>query len=200
MTSSETDWLDAEPAPAPQKPAAKAEARTPRRATKKGKRPVALVRALRALTQEKRYFLQMLLESMTYREAEDRFINAGYPKRDRATFWRWRQEPVFAEALGHAYEYQLQVSQLSKARLVSDAEKVKQIALEPKPILYKGRKTKHKEVDLGAAMRAVEFQGKAIGITDPDQRGVKVNIDIDFSGRAEGVTIEGEVEETMAVD
>lgn len=192
--STDTDWLDAE-----ETPSRKAVAK-PRRATKKGRRPVAMVRALRALTQEKRYFLQMLLESMTYREAEDRHKAAGYPKRDRATYWRWRQEPVFAEALGHAQDYQLQVSQLSKARLMSDAENIKQEALTPKPILYKGRKTKHKEVDLGAAMRAVEFQGKGLGITDPDQRGIKVNIDIDFSGRAEGVTIEGEVEETMVVD
>ena len=194
--STDTDWLDAE-----ETPSRKAVGK-PRRASKK-RRPVALIRAERTMNLEHRCYLNLLAESLTFLEAEKRLVATGYKKRDRATYWRWRQQPDFAEALGLLQDWQFQCSQVSKARLMSDAEKIKQHALTPQPILYKGKATKHKEIDLGAAMRAIEFQGKGLGITDPDQRGVKVNIDIDFSGRAAGVTIEaedGEFEETLAVD
>ncbi len=195
--SFDTDWMDAEEAPqelvAPKKP----------RRLSKNRRPAALVKAERSLSLEQRYYVRMLTESNTYREAQKRLINAGFPKRDRATYWRWRQNDKVAEALSLLQDWQYACSHISKARLVSDAEKIKQIALRPKPILYKGKATKFKEVDTGVALRAVEFQGKAIGINDPDQRGVTVNIDIDFSGRVDGIDvepIEGEFEETMAVD
>lgn len=191
MSSSDTDWLDEETSKLPVR-------RT--RRTSRVKRPKPLILAERKLTSEQRYYVRMLTESLTVAEAERRMASTGYPKRCRETYWRWRQKPDFAEALSLMTDWQLKAYGISKERLIMDAEKIKQHALEEQPILYKGDATGYMERELGIAMRAVEFQGKGLGITDPDQRGVKVNIDIDFSGRAAGVTIEGEFEETMAVE
>lgn len=190
--SSDTDWLDTELS----KP--NSVVRRTRRTSRK-KRPQALILAERKLTPEQRYYLRMIAESLTIVEAERRMVSTGYPKRARETYWRWRQRPDFAEALSLTTDWQLKAYGISKERLMLDAEKIKQHALEEQPILYKGDDTGFRERELGIALRAVEFQGKGLGITDPDQRGVKVNIDIDFSGRPAGMTIEGD-SETLAVE
>ena len=187
---SETDWI--------YDTSKTAVAKKPRRAARTH-RPKELILAERDLSLEQRYYLRMLTESTTFAEAERRMAAAGYTERVRETYWRWRQNPKFAVALGLTQDWVFQCSSISKSRLMLDAEQIKQEALTPKDILYKGEATGHKELELGTALRAVEFQGKGLGITDPDQRGVKVNIDIDFSGRAAGLTIEGE-SETLAVD
>jgi hypothetical protein len=75
---------------------------------------------------------------------------------------------------------------VNKDKILSDAEKAKQIALLPKQILYKGTRTGEEEVNVGAYIRALELQGKAIGVGGDDGQKVQVNIDIDYSGRVEG--------------
>ena len=121
---------------------------------------------------------------------------------NQSTFCRWRQQPDFAECITQLQEWQFKIHGIDKSRLIMDAEKIKQEALGDRPILYKGEATGYKDKDLGTAIRALDFQGKALGITDVQTAGVKVNIDIDFSGRAEGVdgvVIEGD-SETLAVE
>ncbi len=221
MSSLETDWMDAEetsqesvapkklPIAIKQKSVVK---RKPRKASRTH-RPKDLILAERDLSLEHRYYIRMIAESHTFGEAERRMTSAGWPKHDRATYWRWRQEPDFAEALALTQDWQYKCANITKAQLMLDAQKVKELALTPTPILYKGDAAGYRdedgifheytEVELGVALRAIEFQGKGLGITDPDQRGVTVNIDIDFSGRVDGidaVPIEGEFEETMVVD
>ena len=188
--SSDTDWLDEEVVKTP--------AVRKRRRANKTKRPKSLVMAERSLTLPQRYYVRMLVESITIAEAERRMADAGFIF-NRTTYWTWRKMPDFVEALAHTQDWQVRAHGINKPGLMLDAEKIKQFALENKPILYKGEATGFEEKELGTAIRALEFQGKGLGITDPDQRGVKVNIDIDFSGRAAGVTIEGE-SETMVVE
>jgi hypothetical protein len=72
---------------------------------------------------------------------------------------------------------------------MNDAEKIKQIALTPQPVLYQGKKTGFDEVQLAAALRALELQAKGIGLQDTAAQRVQVNIDIDFSGRVDGVDV-----------
>ena len=186
--SSDTDWIYDDK---------KAVVAKPRQASKK-RRPKALIRAERALSLPQRFYVRLLVESETIAIAERRMSDAGY-NFNRATYYRWRQHPNFIAALNETQDWMFKAHGITKERLMLDAEKIKQNALEERPILYKGDDTGFKEQELGTALRAVEFQGKGLGITDPDQRGVKVNIDIDFSGRAAGVTIEGD-SETLAVE
>jgi len=190
MPELDTDWLDAAERKAVGVP-------KPPRASRK-RRPKALVLAERNLSLPKRYYLRMLVESTSIAMAQRRMQDAGY-NFNRTTYWRWQTEPDFADALSELQEWDYKCSVINKSRLMLDAEKIKQHALEETDILYKGDATGHKERDLGIALRAVEFQGKGLGITDPDQRGVKVNIDIDFSGRVEGIEIDGEFE-TLSVE
>lgn len=157
------------------------------------RRPRDLVRAERDLTIPQRFYVRALLESDSIKQADKAMHKAGYTY-DRGTFYRWRNLPKFAKCLGLAQNYQLATLGLSKEKIMLDAEKAKQIAMRPKPVLYKGVATGHTEVELGGYLRALELQAKGVGITDNDDRTVQVNIDIDFSGRADnrGVVIEND--------
>ncbi len=161
---------------------------------KRRQRPVELVREERKLTPVQRFYMRMLVETETIIAADRRMKDAGYTT-DRTTFWRWRRNPQFSKTLELNQKYVFDCLGISKERIMNDAEKIKQIALTPQPILHAGRDTGHKEVELGAALRALEMQGKGIGLSDNEQQRVQVNIDIDFSGRIDGVdVIEGEAE------
>ncbi len=105
---------------------------------------------------------------------------------NRTTLYRWRQLPQFIEVVHLQQKWIYECLGISKESVLLDAEKVKQIALNPQPILHQGKDTGFKEVQLGPALRAIEMQGKGVGITDGADRRVQVNIDIDFSGRVDG--------------
>jgi hypothetical protein len=79
----------------------------------------------------------------------------------------------------------------SKEKILLDAEKAKELALTPQPVLFQGQPTGETEVELGAYIRALELQGKALGIGSEESQKVQVNIDIDYSGRVEGNVIDG---------
>lgn len=192
LEKSDLDWLDEPPAlPVKDKRTVKVAARKPK------KRPPELIKAERALTMQQRLYLRWILETNTLAEADRRMKQAGYPA-DRSTLWRWRNKPEFIEALELMRDWQFKAAGFSKNKVLLDAEKIKEMALTPKPVLYKGEATGYDEVDLGAALRAAELQGKGLGLMDREQHGVVVNVDIDFSGRAD-VIIEGE-SETLAVE
>ena len=168
--------------------------------TKRRRRPPELVRAERKLTPIQRFYARMLVETETISAAELRMGHAGY-KVDRSTYYRWRKMPVFIEVLHLSQSYLFDCLGISKERVMNDAEKIKQIALTPQPILHQGRDTGFREIQLGAALRAIELQGKGVGLNDGDANRIQVNIDIDFSGRVDGIdagedsdVIEGEFE------
>jgi len=155
---------------------------------KRRQRPKELVRAERKLTPIQRFYARMLVETETISAAERRMVDAGY-KTDRSTYYRWRKLPVFVECVHLMQDYLFDCLGISKQRVLTDAEKIKQIALTPMPILHQGKDTGFKEVQLGSALRALELQGKGVGLSDSAINRVQVNIDIDFSGRIDGVDV-----------
>lgn len=163
-------------------------------APKRKKRPTDLIRAERKLTFVQRFYMDCLMQCSTLAEAQRKMTEAGYNV-DRSTLWRWRQNPNFGYALDLARKHLCDVMGVSKESVLLDAEKIKQMALTPRPRLYKGKHTGYEEVELGTALRALELQGKGVGIQDGEANRVQVNIDIDFSGRQdgidEGVTVDG---------
>ena len=156
---------------------------------KRKQRPKALVRAERKLTPIQRFYARMLVETETIAAAERRMLDAGY-KTDRSTYYRWRKMPNFVEAVHLNQDYLFECLGISKERIMIGAEQIKQIALTPQVILHQGKDTGHKEVQLGSALRALELQGKGIGLSDSEINRVQVNIDIDFSGRVDGVDVQ----------
>jgi hypothetical protein len=75
------------------------------------------------------------------------------------------------------------VRNITKDGVIAKTQAVIEHSMTPKPILYKGKATGFEEVDVGAAIRALELQGKATGAWSDAQEKVAVSIDIDFSGR-----------------
>ncbi len=156
---------------------------------KRKQRPKELVRAERKLTPIQRFYARMLVETETIAAAERRMVDAGY-RTDRSTYYRWRKMPRFVEVVHLTQNYLFECLGISKERILNDAEKIKQIALTPQPILHQGKSTGFEEVQLGTALRALELQGKGVGLNDGDANRVQVNIDIDFSGRVDGVDVQ----------
>lgn len=161
---------------------------------KRKRRPAELVKAEKALTPAQRYYVRCILESETLQRANRAFYDSGY-KCDRVTLYRWRMHPKFIKALKLSQDYLFESLGLDKSKVMLDAEKLKQLALTPRPILHKGEYTGFDEIELGAALRALELQAKGVGIGNEDKQRVVVAIDIDFSGRRDdvGVTIDGEL-------
>lgn len=161
---------------------------------KRKRRPAALIRGERKLTPPQRFYAKMLVETETIEAAYRRMVDAGYTFH-RKTLYNWRQKPKFIEVVHLSQNYLFECLGISKERVMNDAEKIKQIALTPQPILHAGKPTGFNEVLLGPALRALELQGKGVGLNDGDAQRVQVNIDIDFSGRIDGVdVVEGEFE------
>ncbi len=160
---------------------------------KRNRRPKELVRAERRLTLVQRFYIRLLVECDTIAAAGRRLTDAGHVF-DRTTLYRWRRKPDFAEALRLSQNWKFQCLGISKELVMNAADAVRELALTPRPILHKGQATKFEEIQLASAMRAIEFMGKGIGISDSASQRVQVNIDIDFSGRVDGVdtVIEGE--------
>jgi len=154
-------------------------------ASKKSKREPALVVAERKLKPTQRFYARALLECDSYAHAERVMKLAGYPC-ERTTLYRWRCHPDFVKAFKLMQAEKVESLVVNKDKILSDAEKAKEIALNPKAILYKGVPTGHEEVNVGAYIRALELQGKAIGVGQDEGQKVQVNIDIDYSGRVEG--------------
>lgn len=201
LDEDDDSWLDDEAAPAAEvvsepvvhagKPAVP---KVPR--PKRKKRPKELILAERALRPAQRVYMGFLIQCSTIAEADRAFANAGYGF-NRSTLYRWRQDPVFAETMRLKQQHMFEMLGISKEKVLLDAEKAKEIALTPKPILHKGIDTGHREVEIGAYLRALELQGKGVGIGVQEQQRVAVHIDIDFSGpqpQDVGVTLEGEAQ------
>jgi len=188
------DWLDAPT----EKKAVVEKPKKPRRP----RRPAALIRAERQLSLKERFYLKLLIENTSVVAANKQMRAAGYTDPSHR-FSRMKKKPVFAEALQLAQDYQVKCLGLNKEKILLDAEKIKEAALRPQPILYKGRDTGFKQQELGAALRAIELQSKAVpGFRDDEGQKVQVNIDIDFSGRPDVPSdnvIEGE-SETLGIE
>lgn len=158
---------------------------------KKRTRSEELILAERALMPAQRAFLYLLIETPTMAAAHRRLRDAGYSF-DRSTLWRWRKSYKFAHALELAKNYALEQLGVNQGKILLDAEKIKELALEPTPVLWRGKPTGYHERELGTALQALELQRKAAGIGGDSAQAVQVNVDIDFSGRVEHPLIEGE--------
>jgi hypothetical protein len=157
--------------------------------TEKNRRAKALVLEERDLMHGQRIYLHCLLQSATLAEAENKLRLAGYIL-NRTTLMRWRKLPRFIKAMDLAQKELFQVLAITKEKVLIDAEHIKDMALTPHPILYKGEDTGFTQVEYGAALKALELQGKGVGLVDPNRERVQVLIDIDFSGRQEQPVID----------
>jgi hypothetical protein len=186
--SDEFDWLDEDDT------TGKSVAAPEPKPKKRMRRPHTLLTAKRKLPPKQRVFADLLVELPTIKEAMKAY-SAASPNHNESewTLQKWRNDPAFVEYEAEYRKYMVEVMGFSKEKVILNAEQVREAAMTPKPILYKGEETGYEEVELGAAMRAVEFQGKALGIGGDDRGNVVINLDIDFSGRRSDVVVEGEV-------
>ena len=161
----------------------------------KRNRPRELILAERKLDPLKRAYARFIVDAESIDQADKWLCEYAGRNYNRVTLYRWRRDDDFATAVRLMQDRVYEQTGINKARLLNDAEKIKQNALTPRPVLFKGKATGHTEQELGVAMRALEFQGKAVGINDNEGARVLVNVDIDFSGRADmpqATVIEGE--------
>ena len=161
----------------------------------KRNRPRELILAERKLDPLKRAYARFIVDAESIDQADKWLCEYAGRNYNRVTLYRWRRDDDFATAVRLMQDRVHVQTGLNKARLLNDAEKIKQNALTPRPVLFKGEATGFEEQELGVAMRALEFQGKAVGINDNEGARVLVNVDIDFSGRADmpqATVIEGE--------
>lgn len=181
--SGDFDWLDAE---TPSTSKKITEKKNPKKITSNGKdrRPRDLIVAERALRPEQRLYARFLVETRIEGEAEQKMQLMGYGFRDDV-FYGWRRQPKFIRALNLLKQYTYESLAITREHVLLETENVRREAMTPKPILFKGEETGHEEIQLGAAMRALELQGKAVGLADPQNQGQVVNINIDFSGRSD---------------
>jgi hypothetical protein len=142
----------------------------------------AIAESMRKLQLPQRLYLLALLSSASRGEARRRLAQAGYDK-DRATLHRWERRQDFMAAW-RILEGAL-AKQITKDGVILKTQALIEEAMTPRPILYKGMDTGHEEIELGAAIRALELQGKAVGAWQDDVAKVAVVVDIDFSGPAE---------------
>lgn len=200
---SKFDWLDGgdekEVLPQPVRPGPKQKRKGLATKAKPAsiRRPKALVQAERKLKPEQRLYARLLNEYRVVGQAERHMRILGYDY-SNATYMKWRRKPDFIRAQQLLADYSFECLGLSKDKVLLDAERIKNEALTPKPILFKGEETGFEEVQLGHALKALEIQGKGVGLTDNERTGEAVTINIDFSGRqdddeADGKTIEGEL-------
>lgn len=161
----------------------------------KRNRPRELILAERKLDPLKRAYARFIVDAESIDQADKWLCEFAGRNYNRVTLYRWRRDDDFATAVRLMQDRVYDQTGINKARLLNDAEKIKQNALTPRPVLFKGEATGFEEQELGVAMRALEFQGKAVGINDNEGARVLVNVDIDFSGRADmpqATVIEGE--------
>lgn len=155
------------------------------------------VRLIRRLMPVQRAAVEALMTTVSRADALSVLRQAGYEVNPRQLA-RWQKQRPFQAAL-EAREEEL-AKTISKNSVVKNANALLEVAMRPKPILYKGKHTGFEDVNVGAALTANEQLGKIAGAFVKDEAArVAVVIDIDFSGRKEPVVempaIEAEFEE-----
>ena len=157
--------------------------------------------AMRELTPQQRLAVEALVHTATRKLALARLNEAGL-EIDWKTLDQWCRQPRMVRAMA-ARRAQL-AALVSKDSVIVNAQNLMEIALEPKPILFKGEDTGHREVNVGAALTANEQLAKATGAFQTDQNGkTVVVINIDFSGRKNVVqetVLDGEYVEVDQVE
>lgn len=152
-----------------------------RRAAKRTSTGVANVLAKRGLSVSQRLAVHALVMSTTPGEALKLLHDKGIDV-DRVVLNRWLGLASFRTAL-QAAEAAVAES-ITKHSVLRKTEMLLEAAMTPQPILHQGEDTGFREIELGAATRLVELQGKATGLFQDDvATKVAVLIDIDFSGR-----------------
>ncbi len=124
------------------------------------------ISALRRLMPSQRIFIRCLLQvAFNIREAVALY-NARYsPKISHGQATSWHRRAEFVVALAAAKEHVLGMAAVDPASVLLKSQRVYEDAMTPAPILHKGRHTGFFEQDRASAMRAIEFQGRANGMT-----------------------------------
>jgi hypothetical protein len=192
MGVSEFDWLSDEEVgfhPAIEK------GRTLALPVKRLRRPTELIKADKALSVQQRMFRDCILNTRSYKEAIDLF-DKSYSTVDRTTAWRWRKLPKFVKALELGYQYMAECAGVTREKFLVQLEQIRDTAMTPRPILYRGEPTGFEEYDPASALKALDQQAKLAGFYGEEKTQVAVNLQIDFgSYGTDADIIEGEVVE-----
>ena len=177
LVETETDWMDGKQPVVRDKP--------PRK-------PQKLIKAERALTPAQRIYLKCVVWTNSIHEANQKFRETGYDP-DHSTLWRWRQSAKFKTALEHLYNHVCELHGISRESLIHRLEQIRDQAMTPTPILYRGKLTGFDEWQPTPALKAIETQAKLLGMYQEEKSNVSVDLKIDFGSY--GDTIDGEVVE-----
>lgn len=151
-----------------------------------------LAEALRKLRPMQRIAIDAILHNTTISMAWRQLVANGVDIRQR-TLYQWMRTPTFVEAL--TLKERMLTKQVTRESVVRNAKNIMEEAMTPRPILFKGKDTGHREIQLGAALTANEQIGKAIGAFGQREDGKTVIVlDIDFSGRRDGGPVSERVE------
>lgn len=138
-----------------------------------------LVRALRALRPIQRIYLRAYIQHGCNRSAATRVVNnRGVALPNGSSITRWFTRPEFKVALDGLKKLYLDTAGLDPQSVILKAGQVYETAMDPQPILHQGEDTGFREVDLGNAMRAVEFMGRVNKMTTGDENGARVTLHI----------------------
>ena len=138
-----------------------------------------LVQALRRLRPIERTYLRAYVKSGCNRSAATKAFNRrGIALPDSTSVARWFQKPAFKTALDAMKKVYLDTAGLDPQSVMLKAGKVYEKAMDPQPVLHQGEDTGFREVDLGNAMRAIEFMGRVNKMTTGDENGARVTLHI----------------------
>lgn len=138
-------------------------------------RQIALVRGLQP---QQRIFIRCLLQTASSIREAVSLYNARYsPKINHGQAVNWNRKSNFVLALAAAKEHVLGIAGVDATSVLLKSQRVYEDAMTPVPILHKGRHTGFFEQDRASAMRAIEFQGRANGMTK-EADGARVTVQI----------------------
>ena len=142
-------------------------------------REAKLVAALRSLRPIQRTYLRAYIQAGCNRSAATRALNKrGIGLPDLSVVTRWFQREDFLRALDLMKKVYMDSAGLDPTSVILKAGKIHDDAMTPQPILYMGEDTGFQQVDLSSAMRAVEFLGKVHKLTNGDDGGARVTLNL----------------------
>jgi hypothetical protein len=149
---------------------------------------VQAVRQLQMIRPSQRTFIRALVQEAGDVPSALRVYNARFSKKlSYNQVQRWNHNENYRGALQTALNYYLDLHGINPTNVLLKSQRVYSAAMEPAPILHKGRATGHFERQLGVAARMVETQGKWVGLEKPENNGGRARVRIiRLSSRGQG--------------
>lgn len=150
-------------------------------------REARLVQSLRRLKPLQRAYLRAYVAAGCTRASATRALNhRGFRLPDPSAVTRWFHKPDFMIALDLLKKVYLDAAGIDPASVLLKAGQVYDAAVTPQQLYRVGRDADGnpvsvpvgESVDLGNAMRAVEFMGKVNKMTSSDEGGTRVTLNI----------------------